>query len=75
MENILKHKLALANASKYSRSLDVDREDGKVVNSKKNGGIKVRVNPSFRSHLTSVQSDQSPCEENRKPDFENLIDL
>ena len=52
----------------------MNQEDGKVGNSKKNGGIKVRVNPSFRSHLT-VQSDKSPVEEDGKPDLENLIDL
>lgn len=66
--------IGIQNWERESRSLDVNREDGKVVNSKKNGGIKVRVNPSFRSHLT-VQSDKSPVEEDGKPDLENLIDL
>ena len=53
----------------------MNQEDGKIMNSKKNGGIKVRVNPSFRSHLTSVPSNKSPGEEDGKPDLENLIDL
>ena len=57
------------------------------MSSKKTGGIKVRVNPSFRSHLMSDSNDQSQMEENVKsndnsqteenaePASENLIDL
>ena len=57
------------------------------MSSKKTGGIKVRVNPSFRSHLMSDSNDNSPTEENTKsndeipteenaePASENLIDL
>jgi len=67
--------IGIQNWERESRSLDVNQEDGKVENSKKNGGIKVRVNPSFRSHLTSVPSNKSPGEEDGKPDLENLIDL
>ena len=72
----------------YSRSVDVN-QDGKVVSSKKTGGIKVRVNPSFRSHLMSDSNENSPIEEssksndnsnsqteeNAEPASENLIDL
>ena len=57
------------------------------MSSKKTGGIKVRVNPSFRSHLMSDSNDQGSTEENTKssdnsqteesaePASENLIDL
>ena len=57
------------------------------MSSKKTGGIKVRVNPSFRSHLMSDSNENSPAEENTKsndnsqteenaePASENLIDL
>ena len=57
------------------------------MSSKKTGGIKVRVNPSFRSHLMSDSNDISQTEENTKSNdnsqteenaeqaSENLIDL
>jgi len=57
------------------RSVDVDQEDGKVVSSKKTGGIKVRVNPSFRSHLRSESNDKSQSEEDVELVSENLINL
>ena len=55
--------------------MDVDQEDGKVVSSKKTGGIKVRVNPSFRSHLRSESNDKSQSEEDVELVSENLINL
>ncbi len=58
-----------------TRSIDVHQEDGKVVSSKKTGGIKVRVNPSFRSHLHSESNDRSQSEEDAELVSENLINL
>ena len=70
-----KRYVALLKATIYTRSMDVDQEDGKVVSSKKTGGIKVRVNPSFRSHLRSESNDKSQSEEDVELVSENLINL
>ena len=67
--------IGIQNWERDTRSIDSNQEDGKVVSSKKTGGIKVRVNPSFRSHLRSESNDKSQSEEDAELVSENLINL